>query len=171
MISFSSAATLSISPPQIDFIGNVGEEICQSIFVEVENIKTLTGKTLWAEENYFERRLINHIHSAEEFGIKVIFPQEIQIENSREIQICINGEKKGNYHGALLYKIKDKPIQVGTWMNVSLSKEISVSKLTGRATGGNQEGYGIFIALGILLLLIFIFLIIKYSLKEKEEIS
>jgi hypothetical protein len=164
LIYFSSATTLTISPPQIDFIGDTEEIICQKINIETEGNVVLVGKTQWAEKEYNERKLSKHYLNSEEIGIKIKFPELINIENNSDIEICIEGSNEGTYHGALLYKIENKPIQVGIWMNVSLERN-NLIKITGNFINVKEEE-NILFSLSLILFVIFISLVILYKRKN-----
>ena len=154
LICFGSSATLSMSPPQIDFVGQTGETICEKVYFKIEEKDILIGKANWAKEGFDERKLSKHQLTSEEIGLEVIMPELITIDNCSEIEVCIKGSKKGNYHGALLYRIKDKPLQVGIWMNVSL-KGNSIQKITGNfiKTEGKRGNMGVYFAVMLFLIL------------------
>lgn len=153
LVSFVSSVTLSMSPPQIDFIGKTNEVICKYVEVKVEGVETLTGKTRWAEKDYFERNLLNHKLESEDLKIEIDFPNEIEVRESKKIEICIEGSKKGNYHGALLYRIEDKPVQVGIWMNVSLEGKDMV-RITGNFVKDEEGSGNVGVYFAVILLLI-----------------
>jgi len=153
-IGFCSATTLTVSPTQIDFIGKTNEIICNKVKISVEDTQILEGKTKWAEQGQDERILSMHKLNANELDLDVTLPKIIEIYESSEIEVCIKGSKKGNYHGALLYKIEDKPVQVGIWMNVSL-EENSLMKITGNfiKTEDKRGNMGVYFAVMLFLIL------------------
>lgn len=134
-----NSATLSMSPQQIDFSGVVGEKICNEIGFKVENYSILIGETSWAEENYFERKLKNHNLSEKELNLIIDYPREFEITKNKTIEICITGKESGNYHGIILYRIKNKPVRVGIWMNVTLEGK-NFQKITGNYLRNENSG-------------------------------
>jgi len=118
LISNSFAATLTMGPQQLDFTNNVN---CQTALLKTNEAETLTGKVLFSEDGFNERKLSQHKLTPDERGIEIVFPKEVVINTEKEIEICANGGV-GNYHGIILYKIKNKPIQVGIWINATFTK-------------------------------------------------
>ncbi|MDA3837235.1 MAG: hypothetical protein PF542_06465 [Nanoarchaeota archaeon] len=153
-VSFGSAVTLSMSPPQIDFVGRTGEVICQNISIEVDGIETLVGQTKWAEEGFNERKLLRHSLAGEDLKLFVDFPESVEIDEVREVEVCIEGKSTGAFHGLLLYKVENKPVQVGIWINVSLSKGSAVNRLTGKAIEVSDDKGGSWFVLTVVLLVV-----------------
>lgn len=158
-----NAATLSMSPQQIDFSGNVNEKICEKVTLKTEGEAVLLGEDLWAEEGYSERKLKQHTLNSEELKLELNYPENIKINNNEVIGVCLVGKKKGNYHGVLLYRVEGKPVRVGIWMNVSL--EGSGSKITGNVVGESNKMNFLFIIPIILLIVLGILL---WMLKRKN---
>jgi hypothetical protein len=158
-----NAATLTISPPQLDFKGVVGEEICNNIKIKVNGTENLTGKIKWAEEGYFERVLNEHKLDSEELDLEIDFSEEIEINEIEEIKICLRGKKAGKFHGVLLYKIKDKPLQIGIWTNVTLEGNNFI-KMTGNFIN-NKDKFDSLLIFPIILLVILLGLLFWYKKK------
>jgi len=133
LLSFTSSITLSMSPEQLDFSGEVGVKICDTAMIKTDGVKIVTGKILFSEEGIFERKLTKYKLSPIERGVETIFPKEIIINNETQIEICLNAQI-GDYHGIILYKIKNAPVQVGIWINASFSgvETISISQKAGK---------------------------------------
>ena len=125
-ISLASSVTLTMGPQQLDF---TSDSNCQSATIKAEGSEIVIGKILFSEEGFNERKLSLHNLEPEERKLKVDFPKEIIINNFTNIEICIDGPA-GDYHGIILYKIKNKPVQVGIWLNATLSGNgvLSISK-------------------------------------------
>ena len=156
-ISFVSSVTLSMSPPQIDFVGGTNELICKKVEVKVEGVENLVGKTKWAAKGFDERNLLKHNIKGEDLKLEIDFPVDVKIDRVKKIDICIEGKNVGDYHGVLLYKIVGKPVQVGIWLNVSIDKkEGGVLSLTGKvidSTEGNVDDILIWIVVLLLIVL------------------
>jgi hypothetical protein len=157
------AATLTISPPHLNFEGKVGDEICNNIKIKVNGTENMTGKIKWAKEGYFERILHEHNLDSEELNLKINFPEKVKVDGSEEIEICLRGKKSGKYHGVLLYRIQDKPLQIGIWTNVSLEGNDFI-KMTGNFVNAEGESNNLLI-FPIILLIIFFVLLIWYKKK------
>ncbi len=159
-----NAATLSMSPQQINFIGNVNERICEEVTLKTEGEAVLLGEDKWAEKGYSERKLKQHILDSSELKLELEYPNNIKINNNKTIQVCIVGKNKGNYHGILLYRVEGKPVRVGIWMNVSLGG--SDSKITANVVGEEKNFSFLFVMPIILLVVLGILL---WMLKRKVK--
>jgi len=159
-----SAATLSMSPQQINFIGNVNERICEEVTLKTEGEAVLLGEDLWAEEGFSERKLKQHTLGSEELKLNLEYFDNIKINNEEKIEVCLTGKKKGNYHGILLYRVEGKPVRVGIWMNVSLGG--SDSKITANVVGEEKNFSFLFVMPIILLVVLGILL---WMLKRKVK--
>jgi len=151
-IPLISSATLSMSPQQIDFVGNTNEKICDEVSLKTDGMATLIGEDLWAEEGYSERKLKQHTLESEELKLNLEYPKEIKIDDEGTIEVCLIGKSKGDYHGVLLYRIKDKPVRVGIWMNVSL--EGTTQKITANIIGNEKTNSGFLFIIPIILLVV-----------------
>lgn len=162
LFPLGNAATLSMSPQQINFIGDVNEKICEEVNLKTDGEAVLIGDDRWAEEGYFERKLKQHNLDSSELKLDLEYPETISINNDDVIEVCLTGKSKGNYHGVLLYRIEGKPVQVGIWMNASL--EGSISKITGGVVSDKNISF-VFIAPIILLVVLGVLL---WVLKRKN---
>lgn len=168
LISFVSATTLTMSPSQLDFTIDKNEVVCKTAKIKGSENLTVIGETRWAEKGYSERKLTSHNLSFEDLKLDINIPREINFSNSSNIDICIKG-KKGNYHGILLYKIKDKPIQVGIWLNVSIGGEFdSQNKITGNSIKieKNNENFSNILVIPAILLLVLLILLFRLRYKD-----
>ncbi|MCA9487494.1 MAG: hypothetical protein KC516_00875 [Nanoarchaeota archaeon] len=159
-LSFASSANLSISPDELKFNGKIGETLCQEMVIRVTN-ETLLGEDLWAEEGYFERNLKAHTLNSSEFETKLIYPKETYVESEKKIEICLIGEKPGNFHGVLFYKIKEKPLRVGIWISASLSEEKSFTIGESISEKRNVKGLNYLLPMTIVLVGALIILLFK----------
>jgi hypothetical protein len=166
-----SAVQLSISPPQIDFVGSTGEEICNTIFIQVNGTENLIGKNLWAEEGIDLRKISLHNLTSEDLRIDFNYEDKIEVDGERGAQICVTAKRKGTYHGLLLYKIENKPVQVGIWMNVSVSKGNDLVKITGNAVkdSGDKGVTWVVFPIGLVIILGILFILQKLGLQESKN--
>ncbi len=171
LFPLASAVTLSMSPQQIDFIGNVNEEICNEVTLKTDGGGVLIGEDRWAEEGYSERKLKQHNLESSELKLYLDYPKSIEINNNEIIEVCLTGKKKGNYHGALLYRVEGKPVRVGIWMNVSLDS--SASKITGKIISkiDEEENFSFLVILPVILTIILIILLTKLNKKGKVTLK
>ncbi len=147
-----NSASLSMSPQQIDFVGNVNEKICNEVDLKTEGEAVLIGEDFWAEEGFFERKLKQHNLNSSELKLSLEYPKSIEINNKKTINVCLAGKNKGNYHGILLYRVEGKPVRVGIWMNVNL--EGSNFDITGSIISEEGSNVGLLFVIPIILLVV-----------------
>ena len=125
--SFTQAKTISISPANLEFIGKINEEICKEIVIKSDSANDMVLKDLWAEKGINENFLYLHNKNSEKLELYLTYPKEIKINLVETINVCIIGKDPGTDHGALLSRIKDKPVQIGICLNVTLEKDEKIS--------------------------------------------
>ncbi|MBT4376109.1 hypothetical protein HOD29_01925 [archaeon] len=155
-----SAGEFSISPPQVNFEGELKQEICGNFFISTPEKSILIGEDRWGEKEETRRKFSAHTLSSEELGLEIKYPELIESEGEMNSEICISGEKEGNYHGLLLYRLEGAPTGIGIWLNVSLKNEgRNILGITGNIISeGNIGIMGIssFVLVFILVGLIFV---------------
>lgn len=166
LIGFSSAASLSMSPPQLDFVGDGKKVVCGNVLLKVNDSEELIGEIRWARDGYFDRKLLAHNLSSEERGIEFSFPKEVFVEGKRNVNVCVEG-KDGDYHGVLLYRVKDKPVQVGIWINASLNG--GGIGLTGNFINAENNVGGYMFGIFVFLVLVLIGLGFWYFSKKNKS--
>lgn len=124
---FCCASTISISPANLEFIGKINEQICKEMVIKSDSANDIVLTDLWAEKEVTENFLYLHNKNSEELELYLTYPKEIKIDLIETINICITGKDSGIYHGALLSRIKDKPVQIGIWLNVTLEKDEKIA--------------------------------------------
>lgn len=153
-INFSLANTLSVSPIQLDFEGKVGEEICKNITIKTIGENKIIINDLWAEKGMNEKILSLHQIEGKKLGLEMYYINETKIYEKKIIEICMSGKNSGNYHGALLFRIEDKPIRVGIWMNVNLTGNfLKINGNSVKNTNSSNENW-IFITLFFFVILL-----------------
>ena len=156
LISLASASRLSMSPPQIDFNEN---NLCQEVIINTDEGYNLSGRILFAEEDYSQRKLSAHKYPPEEIGINMDYPNNLSLDGIKKISICIE-PKKGNYHGVLLYRIEGKPVEVGIWINSSFKKK-GILSLTGNVISQKEKSNSVYVLTIVLAVLLLVALLIK----------
>lgn len=163
MLGTANAVTLSMSPPQLDFQGKVGETICLNVTMKTLGNVLVVGEDKWAEEGFSERKLSMHKLGAKELHLELNYVEELEINEKEIFEVCLNGESSGNFHGLLLYKIKDKPVKIGIWINVTLEKS-GLIKMTGESINIREKAkpLNILAVSTIFLLVIFLGLVFRF---------
>lgn len=120
LIQFTHASTLGMSPPQVNFEGLSNQSICENFSVKYLGNNSLVGKLLWEKQGKFNRNLLEHNLSSKDLGINSSFERIISNNNASTHEICLSFPYSGEFHGVLIYKIENKPVQVGIWIGASI---------------------------------------------------
>lgn len=166
LISGAFAATLTMGPQQLDF---TNENNCQTAVLKTNGVGTATGKVLFSEPGYNERKLSQHKLTPNERGIEITFPKEVVINNLKEIEVCVKSGV-GNYHGIILYKIKGKPIQVGIWINATIGgiETISINEQTERKLE-KVDASNLLVIMPVFWIMVLGMLVIIWKWKKREN--
>lgn len=124
LISVSFIYAVSFSPPNLVFNLSVGEKNCQNITLSSDSEKiALSDK--WAESKDVAWNPNLFVKSANEHGLKVTYKKELSLDE-REVQVCLSGNKPGEYHGILLLSEEQEGnsvIQMGVWLKAVISEK------------------------------------------------
>lgn len=134
-ISLISAVKIGISDSKIDFSGKINEEMCNKITVYSDYDGFLIGKTKWAKSKEFEKDLRYYILNYSDIGVKIDYPERVKVNEKKEIEICLTGEKPGDYFGALLYSTENSYAGVGVWIYANIYGEETKQEKTSLITG------------------------------------
>ncbi|MEK6934557.1 MAG: hypothetical protein AABW46_01635 [Nanoarchaeota archaeon] len=124
LVIFLSVIVLAVgfSPSSLTFKMLSGKEDCQNIYISSESeIITVTDR--WAENKDVDWAVNNFNKGAKDHGITISYPNEINSDDSG-IEVCISGEKEGEYHGVILMREEEKTntvIQLAVWLKVFIS--------------------------------------------------
>jgi hypothetical protein len=163
-ITFISASTIGISPPAIKISEAENQITCENFTLFGEENSLFTGEAKWSREN--SRNINEYVLSSESLNINANFPEKIR---RGKYQICLSAEKKGDYFGALTYKMENSSYAIGTWIQLSVAKNNSVQEvlmITGNAIK-KLDYTKIFLFTPVLFIVILIFLLVK--LKKKSS--
>lgn len=161
-----SPASLSIAPPKIIVNSTVGETICENITIVSDREITALGSDKW-NKNGKSSAISEYKSDSESLGIQIEYPKNIQIENKRKIKVCITPTQKGVHNGAILYKIKDLPLEAGTWIEVN-AKGNDLIKITGNAIS-SKLNFNLAFVVPIILAIILIALYVKLHMKNHKH--
>ena len=75
-----SAGEFSISPPQVNFEGELKQEICGNFFISTPEKSILIGEDRWGEKEETRRKFSAHTLSSEELGLEIKYPELIESE-------------------------------------------------------------------------------------------
>lgn len=167
--SLVSSQSLSISPTQIDFIGDINEEICNEITIKTSMEQNLIGEDRWAKKGETRRKFLIHNLSSEKLSLTLNYNRILTSTNNTKIGICLEGKKEGIYHGLLLYRIDESSTGAGIWMNVSLINKNPFTKITGKIIEGTKQTSKINLAIILSIFLITIFVILVFKLRKKPK--
>ena len=142
---FSSA--LSISPGEMHFDAIKGEEMCKKVTLLNEKAVNVTGEDKWAESEDNKGKLSQYELEASDFEIEINYQKEIENLENEAVDVCVKGNKVGEYLGALTYHIESSgsvSTGVGTWLFVKVTEESSPASESqeSSATASSQASSG-----------------------------
>lgn len=120
-ISLSLISAVGFSPTSLEFELLPGEEGCGSVSVTSDS-DTISITDKWAENSSVEWKVSLFNTSSSELGLKMEYDKSLAL-NERNAEICVVGEKIGEYHGVLLLREEQEGnsiIQMGIWLKVEI---------------------------------------------------
>ncbi|OGJ13293.1 hypothetical protein A3K82_01925 [Candidatus Pacearchaeota archaeon RBG_19FT_COMBO_34_9] len=163
---------LGISPAYLNLETRTGKEICENMTIYSDRNIDIIIKDRWTEAGK-SRELKDYNLSAEDMGIKIIFPERIHVSaNKKEnIKICFSGEKEGIFYGAVLFDSEGGYATIGSWisLNVTEGEKKNFISLTGMTIGAKKSISYIMSGLSVALLIVLIVLLLKLKNKRKKE--
>lgn len=118
------------SPTRLNYNLNVGEEDCKNVRVDSAS-PTITVSDKWAADENVEEKVSLYETSASEHGLSLSYDDELDLDE-REVEVCLSGNKAGEYHGVLLLREEQQGnsiVQMGIWLKATI--------------GGNEEDDGV----------------------------
>lgn len=182
IISTVSAVEIGISPAQVEFKADAGQEVCKKVSVYSGEEDNLIGSDKWSGEKTFVKDIRKYTLSSSEKGITFKYPKEVYARNRLEFNVCITGDKSGTYYGSLIYST-NRSAAVGTWIILKVNGDVAedendegnksneesiLNKITGRVTGMSTTQLAMIPMLTSTLIL-FIFLIYFLRLNKKID--
>lgn len=123
-IPFCSCLKIGIAPSILKFKANADQVVCKNITLFSNSKGILIGQTQWANEDY--RELSMYDINENEINLNIDYPKQVGFEKAdmeKQVEICIIGEKKEKYYGALTYRAENSHAGVGIWMRVEIISE------------------------------------------------
>lgn len=168
-LNFVSAVSLEMSPPVVEFFGEVGVPMCKNVSVFVSEWSVVSGQDRWLGDDSLKGDFLSYNLSSEDVGLNVDYPFEVSFIGGRDIVVCVNAESEGVYDGALLFNVKGGSAGVVSWMSVNVSSgESSLEKITGAFVSEDDVNYvGVMGFSFVLLLVVFLGLVIFLKRKRR----
>jgi len=168
-INLVYAASLGISPSSIEFKSKANEKACSKVVLFSSSNSTLFGESKWKSGSQPEKDIRYYSLNPESLGIALEYPEDVKVESKKEIEVCLISKKEGDYHGALIYSIENKPAAVGTWIHASIQGKAPSNKITGAfLNNANKPPMVLYLPT---ILLLFIFIILLMVMKKKTTVS
>ncbi|MEK6890896.1 MAG: hypothetical protein AABX03_02055 [Nanoarchaeota archaeon] len=175
------ANSLGLSRANLEFVGDIGEEVCKELIIFSGESVSVSGEDRWSLKN--SKELSDYTKYADELKIDINYPESVNFNKKETVNVCITGNENGKYHGVLIYK--DPEIAgVGTWLEVTVGnginpnsdegeketiKSSSVS-LTGSSVDDTSSGVsGLYIVLFFSFILLIVVLIVLFVLYRKSK--
>jgi hypothetical protein len=126
LINNISALSLKLMPSTLYLNGEQNKEICEKLTIEYSIVNGLVeGRDLWAEKNLNTKDLHAHNLSMEDAGLTITYPKSVRINGQKDVDICVNAQSAGLYHGALFYKTITTTGNTGIELNIWIIANIT----------------------------------------------
>ena len=139
IVSTSMASAVGFSPSSLTFSLEQNQEECKMITIDSES-ETITASDSWAENESVEWKVSSFDPEASQHEISINYDNELSIDE-REVEVCLSGNKIGEYHGVLLFEEEQQGnsiIKFGVWLKVLINEKPVVS--SGGSSGGGSGG-------------------------------
>lgn len=121
---------LEFSPTSLEFNLEKNQQDCKNIFVKLDGQTSITN--FWTEDENAEWRISQFQTSSQELEITVEHSPQIS-QSVKEVEVCISGERSGNYRGALIFRQQESGnsiVQFVVWINLTVTGENEQSEET-----------------------------------------
>jgi hypothetical protein len=123
VILTTGVLAVGFSPISLTFNLEKGKQDCQKITLTSES-ETITVSDKWAENKDVEWKVSLFDKNADYHSINIDYPTALSVDE-REVEVCLSGDKAGEYHGVLLLtegQEGNSIIQMGVWLKVIITE-------------------------------------------------
>jgi hypothetical protein len=162
------ALKIGVSPPEINYFGEAGENICSNITLFSDRKIIVIAEDRWGDAK--SRNILDYKKSADEFGVSLEYEKISEVDKEEKLSMCLKSENSGVYYGAFLFHAENSPAGIGVWIVLNISgnnKEVvknDIIRITGAVIGSNSRNYpAILLTVFAIILLIILILLIRVS--------
>ena len=144
IISSNLVIAGGFSPSSLIFNLSPGEEECQKVSISSDS-NNISVSDSWAENKDIKWGISSFDKEASYHELDLEYEKQLSI-SKREVEVCLSGQKIGEYHGVLLLKEEQKGnsiIQFGVWLKAVISEEKSKetisNQISSEASGGGES--------------------------------
>lgn len=168
-LSFVNAFNFGISPGKIQINGGVGDFLCQNISLITSDKNVLVkGEDKWISEENDVKKITDYLDNASDYGLEVIYPKNVQINNEYNINFCVKGSKTGEFNGVIIYRTTGG-IGGASWIKVKLTDEVS-APITGAIVGDNSKKMVLLaMVLSTVILVVVLFVLMSLRKDQRKE--
>lgn len=142
-ISITNVIASGFSPTSLVFNLNVGEQDCKTITITSDS-ETISVSDLWAKNKDVEWKVSLFNESAGFHGISIDYDDKLNIDE-RQVEVCLSGNKIGEYHGVVLLKQGQEGnsiVQMGVWLKVTITEKQEEITTPAQTNAGGSSGGG-----------------------------
>jgi hypothetical protein len=123
----SSGLEIGVSPSSLTINSRINEIVCNKLTLmsSINNVN-INIIDYWSKTS--GKYLDNYFLNSENLSLYLDYPKQVKLNKNQEIILCMKGEKKGNFHGILIFETLDEKINIGIWMNVNIN---SINEIKG----------------------------------------
>ncbi len=143
ILSIQIATAVGFSPSSLTFELETNKEECKMITINSES-ETINVSDKWASSSDIEWKSSLFKEQASTHSISINYPAEIT-EDEREVEVCLSGEKAGEYHGIIVLeqeKEGNSIIQLGVWILAIITEPQQSSNNNQNSNNPSSSGGG-----------------------------
>jgi hypothetical protein len=155
-MSLVSSLSFSVSPKSLNFSGYKNKLICQNINFNISENSDILVYAKWTDKE--ETRDINDYNITNE-EIKINFNYSKSTEHIYEI--CLKSKYIINKNGVLLFRVADKPIGIGIWINFHTENNNNLLSVLNSNNENKVSNKKFLLVIPILIIMIEILILVK----------
>lgn len=139
----STVSATGFSPTSLIYNNYVGEEKCLSVTIDSTS-ETISVNDFWAADTEIEWKVSNFNTTSGSHGISIDYPSSLSLDQ-RQFDVCLSGDRLGEYHGVLLLKEEQEGnsiIQMGIWIKATITEKPAEPEQTTTSSGSSSSSSG-----------------------------
>ena len=142
ILALPFALAVGFSPTKLEYNLDVGEEECKIVTLSSDSA-TIAVSDLWAENKDIDWKVSLFETPSSEHRLNLVYDELLEGED--EVQVCLSGNKAGEYHGVLLLREEQQGnsiVQMGVWLKAVIEEnqeEQEVVNNIGNDNSGNSN--------------------------------
>jgi len=153
LIPVGMCLQIGISKDELHLSGQPNQWLCDKFVISSTDYHgPIAAYNVWSNETK-ERNLVLHKKTAEELGLEIKYDDNIILNGSKEIEVCVKSKQPGFYHGAIVFRPNLTQGNVGLGMGIWVSLDTEQGETRTMQDGYELYLFGFLILVGLVLIL------------------